>query len=79
MIAQVAKDHDLIVTMEENVASGAYGAKVLEYVSLNNLSAKVLPITLPDAYIEHGNVDLLRKEVGTDAGSVVSKILEAMK
>ena len=79
IINEVAKDHDLIVTMEENVASGAYGAKVLEYVCLQGLSVKVLPIALPDAYIEHGNVDLLRKEVGTDADSVASKILEAMK
>ena len=78
-VLEVAKDHEYIVTMEENVASGAYGAKVIELVSEKNLPVKVLRIALPDAYIEHGNVDLLRKEIGTDSDSVTEKILEAIK
>lgn len=77
-VSEAAKSHDLIVTLEENVASGGYGAKVVEYVNKERLSTRVLPITLPDAYIEHGNVDLLRKEVGTDAESIVAKIKEIL-
>lgn len=77
-VSEAAMSHDLIVTLEENVASGGYGAKVVEYANKERLSTRVLPITLPDAYIEHGNVDLLRKEVGTDAESIVAKIKEIL-
>lgn len=38
---------------------------------------KVLNITLPDDYVEHGNVDVLKQEVGIDADSVEKKILAA--
>lgn len=77
-ILEVAKEHDVIVPMEENVASGAFGEKVVDYVCQKGLNVKVLPVSLPDAYIEHGNVDLLRKEVGVDAESIVAKILAAL-
>lgn len=79
MINEVASSHDLIVTMEENVASGAYGEKVVDYVFGQGFTVKVLPVALPDAYIEHGNVDLLRKEVGTDSESIVAKILATLQ
>ena len=77
-ILEVAREHDVIVPMEENVASGAFGEKVVDYVCQKGLNVKVLPVSLPDAYIEHGNVDLLRKEVGVDAESIVAKILAAL-
>ena len=77
-ILEVAREHDVIVPMEENVASGAFGEKVVDYVCQKGLNIKVLPVSLPDAYIEHGNVDLLRKEVGVDAESIVAKILAAL-
>lgn len=74
MIQKVSKTHSLIVTMEENVLSGGYGEKVLNYVVDNKLPSKVLPIGIPDAYVEHGNVDLLKEEIGIDAESIVKKI-----
>jgi 1-deoxy-D-xylulose-5-phosphate synthase len=43
---------------------------VLEYVSKNRLNASVLALALPDDYIEHASVDVLRKEVGLDAQSL---------
>lgn len=77
MIKQAAKQHTLIVTMEENVASGGFGEKVISYVNQNGITAKVLPVTLPDEYVEHGNVELLKKEVGIDADTIVKRILES--
>lgn len=78
MIKQAAKQHTLIVTMEENVASGGFGEKVISYVNQNEITAKVLPVTLPDEYVEHGNVELLKKEVGIDADTIVKRILESL-
>ena len=41
----------------------------------NACTNKFLNISIPDAYVEHGNVELLKKEIGIDAESVVSRIL----
>ena len=77
-----AKNHKLVVTMEENVASGGYGEKVRDYMDTLPDTGKLINITIPDEYVEHGNVDLLKKEIGMDEESIVSRILaemEAMK
>ncbi len=66
--------HKLIVTMEENVASGGFGEKVREYVDGLDNDSKVICIALPDEYVEHGNVELLKQETGIDADSIVKKI-----
>ena len=61
--------------MEENVASGGYGEKVRAYVDEIGESAQVLNIAIPDEYVEHGNVELLKREIGIDADSIVMKIM----
>ena len=76
MIRKLAKSHKLIVTIEENVQSGGYGERVLEFVSRNSLDVTVLTLALPDDYIEHGSVDVLRREVKLDAVSMEKRIAE---
>ena len=78
-VIQAAKKHCLIVTMEENVASGGYGEKVRELVTRLQLPVELLSITIPDAYVEHGNVELLKKEIGIDADSVAARVLGIME
>lgn len=77
LILEIERDHCLIVTLEENVKSGGFGEKVLDYLNQAGSHAKVLNIALPDDYVEHGNVDVLKQEVGIDAGSVLKKIVAA--
>ncbi|MBR5579644.1 MAG: 1-deoxy-D-xylulose-5-phosphate synthase [Lachnospiraceae bacterium] len=79
MIEAAGKKHELLVTMEENVASGGFGEKTRAYMSQNSMRNKLLNITLPDDYVEHGNVDILKKEVGIDADSIVQKIVTALR
>ncbi|MBQ8877780.1 MAG: 1-deoxy-D-xylulose-5-phosphate synthase [Lachnospiraceae bacterium] len=74
-----AKNHKLVVTMEENVASGGYGEKVREYMDSLSADSRLMNITIPDEYVEHGNVDLLKKEIGMDEESIVSRILAEME
>lgn len=69
-------NHSLVVTMEENVASGGFGEKVREYLDSKERRVQILNITLPDEYVEHGNVDILRKEVGIDAETIQNRIEE---
>ena len=73
-ILSLCKNHKLLVTMEENVASGGYGEKVRTFVDEKELSAEVLTIAIPDEYVEHGNVDILKKEVGIDAKTITDKV-----
>lgn len=71
----ISKDHRLIVTLEENVLSGGYGEKVNDYVLKKKYGIDVVNVCLPDDYIEHGNVDILKKEIGIDADSIVNRII----
>ncbi|MBQ8246176.1 MAG: 1-deoxy-D-xylulose-5-phosphate synthase [Lachnospiraceae bacterium] len=75
-LKKAAATHSLIVTMEENVASGGYGEKVREYLDSIKADCKVLTIAIPDKFVEHGSVDQLYKEIGVDADSVVARIKE---
>ena len=77
MIDALLKDHRMIVTMEENVLCGGFGEHVLSYVQEQDAGVKVLPVALPDSYVEHGNVDLLKKEVGIDAETIVDTVKTA--
>lgn len=74
MIREMIKEHKLLVTMEENVASGGFGDRVREYLDALDTSCKMLSIAIPDEYVEHGNVGLLYQEVGIDADTIVKRV-----
>lgn len=74
-VTELAKNHKLLVTMEENVTSGGFGEHVASYVNENDLDIKVQVIAIPDAYVEHGNVDRLKEDIKIDANSVYEKVL----
>ena len=79
-LQQVVKNHKLIVTMEENVINGGFGEHVTEFYQQKELQdIRILNIAIPDEYVEHGNVDILRKEVGIDADSIVERTIKAYK
>ena len=75
-VRDACRDHQMIVTLEENVSCGGYGEKVLKYINDENIAVDYLQVALPDAYIEHGNVEKLKGEIGMDAESICRKILE---
>lgn len=79
MIEKLSENHTLLVTMEENVESGGFGEKVRSYVDERKFTMGVLNICVPDEYVEHGNVELLRKEIGIDSGSIIAKIEKRME
>lgn len=77
MIKEMSREHKLMVTMEENVASGGFGDRVREYLDSLDCSCKLLSIAIPDEYVEHGNVGLLYQEVGIDADTIVKRVVTA--
>ncbi len=76
-IREACRTHDLIVTMEENVLSGGFGEHVSAVIEEEGLSGqvKVMHVAVPDTYVEHGSVDILKKMIGIDAASVTERIL----
>ena len=75
MIRDLSESHKLLVTMEENVTTGGFGERVVDYVTSSQIDLKVEKIALPDMYIEHGNVNILYKEAKIDEESVAERIL----
>ena len=73
----LSKTHGLFVTMEENVRSGGFGEKVLDYVTDRQLPVRTLNVSIPDEYVEHGNVALLYQEVGLDPKTIAKRIITA--
>lgn len=79
MLRQQLPRHRLLVTMEENVASGGFGEHVAAWVEENFPGQDILCIAIPDQFVEQGSVEQLKKKLGIDAESIAAKILEKVK
>ena len=80
LIERLAAEHDLVVTIEENVLPGGFGAGVLEHVedACDRDRARILRIGIPDRYVTHGKPSLLRDEVGLNGSTVVERVMAAL-
>jgi 1-deoxy-D-xylulose-5-phosphate synthase len=80
LIERLASDHELIVTVEENVLPGGFGSGVLEHLADRDLlgATRVLRIGLPDRYVTHGKPALLREEVGLTPEAVAQRVAQAV-
>ena len=82
LATRLARDHDLVVTIEENVLAGGFGSAVLEHLEDAfaegpSERARVLRVGLPDRYVTHGKPALLRAEAGLTGESVAERVLAA--
>ena len=71
--------HELIVSVEEGIKSGGYGQKIESYLLEHGYKGAFLNISLPDIYLEHGDISSLRKKYGLDADGIYEKILSYAK
>jgi 1-deoxy-D-xylulose-5-phosphate synthase len=78
-IDDMAEQHQLLVTIEENSLMGGAGSAVNEFLIASNYQIPVLNLGLPDAFLEHGNVPQMLAEVGLDAGSISAAIKKKLK
>jgi 1-deoxy-D-xylulose-5-phosphate synthase len=76
LILQLAKDHDIIVTIEENVISGGAGSAVNNFLHKNKILKHTLNIGLPDAFIEQGTREELLSLCGLDKEGILKQITE---
>ena len=70
----MAENHKLLVTLEENVANGGFGEQVLKFVNNAGIDINVLNLAVPNQYLEQGTVDILRKEAGLDSQSIADRV-----
>ena len=77
MLDRLAENHDLLVTIEENVKSGGFGMAVADYMRRKHPQVRVLIFAVPDQFIEHGNPEKLKEKLGLDPVSIYEKIKEA--
>jgi len=79
LLLETVSLHDIVVTLEENVITGGFGENILQFLNNKNVKTNIINVALPDEYIEHGNVDVLKKCTGIDAESITKRIVEAFK
>ncbi len=74
LIRQLAAEHDVLVTLEENAIAGGAGAGVIEFMMQDKIIKPVLNLGLPDRFIPQGTQDELHEELGLDAKGIEKSI-----
>jgi 1-deoxy-D-xylulose-5-phosphate synthase len=78
-IVDWARNHPVVVTVEDNVGAGGFGGAVLEALSPHGLAGRVRMLALPDEFLPHGKASDILKEHGLDAAGVAKAVYEAVK
>ena len=72
-IARFARECSVVVTMEDHVLAGGFGSAVLESLNEQEIDVPVLRVGWPDEFIEHGQVDALRRKYGITAEAALER------
>jgi 1-deoxy-D-xylulose-5-phosphate synthase len=81
LMAQLAAEHDLLVTVEEGVLAGGFGSAVWETLNETGTGAggsRILRVGLPDRYVTHGKPALLHEEVGFTGQRIAERVAAAI-
>ncbi|HEV3319989.1 MAG TPA: 1-deoxy-D-xylulose-5-phosphate synthase [Solirubrobacteraceae bacterium] len=78
LMAQLAAEHDLLVTVEEGVLAGGFGSAVWETLNETGASPRILRVGLPDRYVTHGKPALLHEEVGYTGARIAERVRAAI-
>jgi 1-deoxy-D-xylulose-5-phosphate synthase len=78
LMAQLAAEHDLLVTVEEGVLAGGFGSAVWETLSDAGTTPRILRVGLPDRFVTHGKPALLYEEVGFTGERIAERVAAAI-
>jgi 1-deoxy-D-xylulose-5-phosphate synthase len=78
-ITEWARNHPVVVTVEDNVGTGGFGGAVLEALAPHGLAGRVRTIALPDQFLPQGRASDILREHGLDAAGVAKSVFEAVK
>ncbi|MEA2273841.1 MAG: 1-deoxy-D-xylulose-5-phosphate synthase [Solirubrobacteraceae bacterium] len=80
LLAQLASEHELLVTVEEGVLAGGFGSAVWESLSDSGaIVPRILRVGLPDRYVTHGKPALLHAEVGFTGSRIAERVEAALR
>jgi 1-deoxy-D-xylulose-5-phosphate synthase len=79
LIKQLARDHELLVTIEENTIMGGAGSAVSEFLNHEKIICSILHLGLPDRFLAHGDPKKMLAECGLDAPGIVTSITSQLK
>ena len=79
LILQLAAEHSLLVSVEENVLIGGAGAEVARVLEDAGSTVNFVRIGLPDRFIDHGDQALLLAETGLDKNGILQKVHSCLK
>jgi len=74
LVLRLAREHDALVTVEENVVAGGAGSGVAELLALADVAVPMLHVGLPDAFPDHGDPAVILAHVGLDANGIAASI-----
>jgi len=74
LIRKLAREHDALVTVEENVVAGGAGSGVSELLAADGITVPMLHLGLPDRFVDHGDPAQLLAQVGLDAKGIAASI-----
>ncbi|MDD3784160.1 MAG: 1-deoxy-D-xylulose-5-phosphate synthase [Hydrogenophaga sp.] len=77
LLRELANTHDALVTVEEGCVMGGAGSAVIEALQAEGIAMPVLPLGLPDEFVEHGDPAKLLAQLGLDAAGIERSIREA--
>ena len=66
------------MTLEENVQSGGMGEHIAMFLATERIDMGILSIAIPNQFVEHGNVEILKQALRMDADSVTQRIMEVL-
>ena len=78
-IADWARSHPVVITVEDNVGTGGFGGAVLEALSPHGLAGRVRMLALPDGFLPQGKAADILRENGLDAAGIAKSVYEAVK
>jgi 1-deoxy-D-xylulose-5-phosphate synthase len=78
LMAQLAAEHDLLVTVEEGVLAGGFGTAVWETLSETGAPPRIIRVGLPDQFVTHGSPARLHEAVRFTASSIAERVQNAI-
>jgi 1-deoxy-D-xylulose-5-phosphate synthase len=73
---EIFREHQIVATVEDNSITGGFGSAIAEILAEMKHPPRLVRIGLPDAFVEHGEIDDLREELGLSGDGISRKILE---
>jgi len=78
LVSDLAKTHELLVTVEENTIMGGAGSAVLESLMASSVTVNVLQLGLPDVFLDQGDPVQMLVDCGLDKAGILKSIQDRL-